>query len=292
MSKKQVILHIGIHKTGTSALQLWLDDHEEILAKTGFLYPKSLSYYPAHQELAWSMHDTLPSYADKEFKKDEVLDYYRNAIASSDPKSVVILSSEDLCHLNPFQIGELATFFNEMDVDVKIVCFIRKPIDYLVSTYHHRIIHFRERRKFREVTFEMPTLYLIDYPARLSAWANEFGASNTQVSLYDTTCFHGGDIVSNFFSVIGHPLEGYTPQSRKLNVGLHPMLSEACLAINSQIDDAKQREDLFEILQTVGMKLPPVSAEVVYLTEDERAALENISDEIKARMIDRYNCGW
>ena len=50
-------LHIGLHKTGTSAIQKFLMSNGQLLAAQGFLYPSLADGWENHNNLAWPFLD-------------------------------------------------------------------------------------------------------------------------------------------------------------------------------------------------------------------------------------------
>lgn len=45
---KTIVLHIGLHKTGTSSIQATLKHNQEMFCERGVPYPGSLPYNPSH----------------------------------------------------------------------------------------------------------------------------------------------------------------------------------------------------------------------------------------------------
>lgn len=55
MSTPRILLHLGPHKTGTTAVQTWLRDAIPALAEAGIHYPMPETHGPGHAELAWDL---------------------------------------------------------------------------------------------------------------------------------------------------------------------------------------------------------------------------------------------
>lgn len=139
---KKVILHIGFHKTGSSALQVFLASNADRLAAAGIGYP-----YPDPEHIVatggcsgnafqvlqrggfWrAIGDDIKSCLTKAYfeKLVDVIDEVpqRTTILSSEVLSVA--SRENLTHfvemLRPFH-------------DMEIVCFVRDPFDMVLSCW-------------------------------------------------------------------------------------------------------------------------------------------------------------
>ena len=50
----RIVLHIGFHKTGSSAIQANLAEFATLYRKQGLVVPEGLSRWTGHPELAWA----------------------------------------------------------------------------------------------------------------------------------------------------------------------------------------------------------------------------------------------
>lgn len=82
----QLILHIGLRKTGSAALQELFSGESEALHEHGLDYPTRLMPFPAQQELAWRVMDFLPPYVEGLPEAEDVFAHYRQKIAAKDVK--------------------------------------------------------------------------------------------------------------------------------------------------------------------------------------------------------------
>src|SRR5208283_2111335 len=104
--KKRLIVHIGIHKTGSTAIQHTLFNNARQLAAHGILYPR---YHAApvgdfnHRQLAWEIEAGAVDLA--------ALRNWAKYLAQTDAHTVV-LSAEDLCKLKDVEfLGSFADCF-------------------------------------------------------------------------------------------------------------------------------------------------------------------------------------
>ena len=92
---REVIIHIGLHKTGTTSIQGFAADHRQELAEAGICYPVagSFPWYPAHHGIAWQARGDVrfdPAYGGIEEAIRELLE---------SPAPVGLISSEDFSWL-------------------------------------------------------------------------------------------------------------------------------------------------------------------------------------------------
>lgn len=191
---KRVFLHIGRHKTGTTALQYALDHAPEALGEAGFAYP-SASISSDHAYLARWLNPHIKKYASPVEVEDT-----RRAVEAliCDLERInkdVILSSEGLQDVPP---DELAQLFSKYDV--RIVVFLREQAEYLASAYQQEV-------KARTPIDKFPEWVLRVLPFRyggwLAKWISIFGEEKFTIKVYDKELMIDGDIVADFLSVFG-----------------------------------------------------------------------------------------
>ena len=209
MSKpKQIFLHIGHYKTGSSALQKYLSDASGELRQKGFLYPEccrpgnnptnhghlSLSLAREHgfHPPAWYQADMTSDAAFAELNK--------TLRSASEDK--IILSSEEFMQLalrdDPdAAVGHLKEHLSGHDV--RIVQYLREPFALLKSW-------FNEVNKGPVATRTFPVFFMNlneHFLAQGQIWecfAKHFGAENIQLITYGKS---GAAHLSGFLSAIG-----------------------------------------------------------------------------------------
>lgn len=142
---KRVILHIGFHKTGSSALQAYFSERVMQLAGVGLAYPNpdppsvvavggctgniiQIMYKYGFQ----GVRSSIATYKDFEHFTSQI-----KATILAQPQENVLLSSEYLSDLTPRQVNVLAQAMSEFDVT--IVCFVRDPFDYILSVWKQEV---------------------------------------------------------------------------------------------------------------------------------------------------------
>jgi hypothetical protein len=163
---KTVFLHIGAHKTGSTAVQAFFSRHRRDFLATRLLYP--LAGIPpnlsGHHYIPWLFHrqKRLASVAADSVRvlKREI----RDSVADS-----VLMSSEDLENQN-CPVGQIA---KELELDryrCVIVLFIRRQDDLIASAYASQLKqgrHIASLKDFVEVQLKHRRG---DFYALLMAW--------------------------------------------------------------------------------------------------------------------------
>ncbi len=133
MIKPDLILHIGLPKTGTTTIQHFLRINYDILLQGGVLYPQSGRTYEAHHQLAAAFQDFKYDWVPH-IELGSILDQLQNEISQTDAKKVII-SSEILTWLErpDALLEKLKPFFDF----IRVVIFLRRQDDWLESAYRH-----------------------------------------------------------------------------------------------------------------------------------------------------------
>ena len=212
MKMKEITLHIGMHKTGSSAIQQMMADRRDELLQEGILYPESGTVPDLHgqHELAWSIRgkrgvSTLSSWDD-----------LKHEIARSQAERVVI-SSEDFDGMTSDQISQV----RQMIGPAHVLMYIRDKEAYIASAFSQFVKRGKwagTRRAFRKRVDAKPDF---DEVARM--WRVHF---DVEVVSYDDVKHDlGGDFLRRIGSRMKVPLP-------RVNVSPKPWQIELVLWVN------------------------------------------------------------
>jgi hypothetical protein len=132
------ILHIGTHKTGSTALQSFLFANRQQLLAQGVLYPITGLANNAHHTVAWTVK------ADNVEKTTALFSEIEKEAASSGVENILLSSEEFEFIRNPYK---LQRFFLHRP-KIKVVLFIRRPDFYLESEYNQHVKMYELRYKY------------------------------------------------------------------------------------------------------------------------------------------------
>ncbi len=182
-----LVLHIGRHKTGTTATQRALTNSEAELERCGFYYPKPPTHYFAHHELAAPLSRRA---AGTVIPIESILD----------SRSVLtpIVSSEDFQNCNPRLVKDWLG-----NRKVLVVVYLREQYEYARSAFCQAVQAQSIHKSFDEYCTEFQP----DYGRFVSLWMERFGESNVRVRVYDPDVLVGRSIVTDFASVLSPRLQ-------------------------------------------------------------------------------------
>ncbi|TWI28170.1 hypothetical protein [Paracoccus sulfuroxidans] len=131
---KKAIIHIGVHKTGTTSIQNWLWNNRSVLSSSfGWEYPKEFSINNAHHAIPWSV---IPQFEDNPISRP-----HRTSIdaikARVQKKSQVIISSEPFCMADDSEADIIRDIFDGFDTTV--VMYVRRQDKLIQSEYVQRV---------------------------------------------------------------------------------------------------------------------------------------------------------
>ncbi len=214
MTGRSAIIHIGAHKTGTSAIQVELRTQQSKLRENNWeiLLPPTPKGIPANWNHMFQMIG--PDYTIKE----KVLSQMVEAIDGSDRN--IILSSEELFFLDQADIenfcNRIRPFFSKID----LVAYLRRQDRMVIAhweqgakTEQSANLFLNTDRPFEGLT---PNAYrYLDYSNRLSLWKRYLNPSNTIIRNYEIAELYRQDSVCDFLESTGIDL---SPQRKKKNV--------------------------------------------------------------------------
>ncbi|WP_100655912.1 hypothetical protein [Alteromonas flava] len=199
--QKEVIIHVGPPKTGTSAIQKWLNENRDSLARSGI-------YYPPHSTDTNGVSSgnflsvLSPCKENNYYRLDP--DKFQSLLDELKlmPNQTLLLSSE-MFH------NHLLDFFQFLP-NAKYVFYIRHPIDLIESSYHQEV-----KRHRRTTNFRMPEVLRFN---RLCGFINVCAELKIKPTLrfYDVGLLTGVDLITDFVDML-ELTEQPTSTSQKVN---------------------------------------------------------------------------
>ena len=217
----QVILHIGTGKTGTTTIQHLLRLSRPALADVGVLYP--ITPGPVrHTKLGLSFRSdddlaTMPAWKrmraqDPERFRRRVHRKLRKEIAEADlPR--VLFSDEALYGFRGDILGRLRAFTDELASQVRIVVYLRRQDDHLISYYQQQVKVGETRRLADWATTDRSSTY--DYARRLADWRQGMEHAELVVRRFERSAFLHGSLEADFLEAAGVDGIPATPVERK-----------------------------------------------------------------------------
>lgn len=144
---KEVILHVGFHKTATSSIQSTLFENRYDL--TGFCFPvfkrgsreiinHSVPFYSLYCDDPYSYQ--MNKTANDNISIEDVNESYKlQLISILDNNNKIIFSGEDISMLPENKLEEIRDLFYSKGFSLKVYCSVRRPYSFLCSELQERV---------------------------------------------------------------------------------------------------------------------------------------------------------
>jgi len=202
---RRLYLHIGAHKTGTTALQQGLHYNRVQLAQAGCVLAPGANAAHVHQYLGFAG----PNFIPQGFALNDPAGLVARLTAVQG--DTIVATGENFSFFFTAQaVQYLADTLRPLFDQIHIVSYLRRQDRHAVSHHQEGARPFRaaEGALWGHAATALPAwelhqdLYL-DYNHRMGLWADAFGAESMIIRVYDRASMKNGDILEDFLDVLG-----------------------------------------------------------------------------------------
>ncbi len=205
----KAILHIGIEKTGTTAIQAFLTDNRVSLQAQGYAYLESAGL-PSNRKIATYCidpdrhddHHELLQIVDAEPRKawnDQfVKDFHAEIESLENSIHTVVISNEQLHSrlLRPAEIERVKLLLEDYFDEIRVVVYLRRQDQLATSLYSTAL---KCGHSFDSI---LPGVtaedHYYNFQVLLEKWGNVFGDENITARLFDRAELVNGDLLTDF----------------------------------------------------------------------------------------------
>lgn len=284
---KTLYLHIGTHKTGTSALQDFLFKNSSTLKSHGIHYPTWFRT-SAHHFFTLGINGLNTENLPQEKSLQKKISQLNALCLEGDGK--VIISSEGFALFTKEQIDYLKKSIHGLEV--KIIVYLRRQDEYLESSYN-QIAKTRKASTFSDHLTNLENTHRLDYTHLLSSWSDAFGESNLILRIYDKTQFNKNNIYSDFFAALDEDITALfseIPQSvynRSLDMRTIAMIQKL------ECYNHTNKEKIITAIESYWLHHPiDKGGKLSYLSNDQRLAIIKKSQPSNQQILssNKFNC--
>ena len=234
---KTLIIHAGGAKTGSSALQNYLELNADQLEQQGFSYNNLcgiLSEYQITSGNGAALYEALLSNQSVNDSLTELIESYFGE------QSKAICSSEHLSMLDSSQWMILVEACSQLEVELHVIFYVREPISYLLSGYDQAIKAHGEYHSFDE--WAKCAIWV--HAKALTYISQVLPLSSITVLDYNSC---RNRLIESFFEAIGFQLnENIKVRTRTVNRSLTPD-ERKVLCMANEILGEKYSSEIFKL---------------------------------------------
>lgn len=253
----RIVVHAGIHRTGSTSLQQFLAANREALARRGIGYPGMDVH---HQALAWSLKR-----GDADVRDVEAL------MATQPDMDMTILSGEDFSiHKDLNWLRDLAGRH-----EVEAVFYLRRQDHWIMSWYNQHVkwpfSKVKSAMTPEEFLNTIDDFYWLDFHRMLENWSSILGVSRVGVGVLE----QGFDVVDDFVGRTGMSRDGLSFEKKRANDSLPVHTLEIARNLG-----------LYDMIP--GERMRTISALRAGLADKAQNAGTVFSAEERNRILDRF----
>ena len=211
---ERIVFHIGMHKTGTTAIQGSLSRAYDTLLARGILYPHAGRAGPGHAQLARELMNTNAP-VDRAPSHLGLLEEVRRAHPAT-----LVVSSEQLLRVGSSRPVEWARHLCEelQPARVDVLGYVRPQWERIESQYAVWVRTGRSWGTFEQAVERMLADKRFDYLETFEPWRQAFGES-LELRPYGADMLLGGDAVTDFWDSAGFGAPPEPPQQDNVRPG-------------------------------------------------------------------------
>jgi hypothetical protein len=187
--KKTLVLHIGMGKTGTTAIQRAFWANRAALARAGIAYPATGVVAGAHHLV--SPHH-LPHLTQGLPWRRYLAPADWMARVAALPQPLVFMSSELVSSAEPDHVAAFCAALAPV-FDLRVLCYLRRQDDMIAATWAQAVKGGVQRRPLAAILDGRLPHY--DYALRLAPWEAALGRDALLLRPYERGQFHAGDLI-------------------------------------------------------------------------------------------------
>ena len=290
----KLVLHVGIHKTGTSAIQAFCKANHAALVERGILYPSTgllelpVTSTPTSEAGHRGFHDVLVTPMNQ--NSEAMLDDIAREVQGYDNIHTVLISCETFSaprvKISNSVPQSLERYFSE----TQVLMYLRRQ-DEWASSFYREVLCWPGRRMSKSFQ-QFRKSFLVEwlnFQNRVEKWADVFGDENLAIKSYDDRA--NKNIIVDFFGHLG--LDVSDQQQFQFPGFNNPSLPSNLIDVIRRMNRYKMnREQRSTITNHLFNQLAESTYEVDFkpvITPEQRASMEGKFAPMNQALAKRFN---
>lgn len=201
-SEPTVILHVGMHKTGTTSIQRSLQDLSRARARYvqlgGSNHTVPIVTAFSSDPTQMGMHRRAGRDAGElAVLKEKTLERLRSELSLAGEFDKFVISGEGIVALAPPALRALRSTLVAQVPRVQVFAYVREPVGYSVSAFQQRVKSGGAGHRLAQA----------DYRKKFERFINVFGRENFSVRVFSRDRLKDGSVVADFCATWGLPYD-------------------------------------------------------------------------------------
>lgn len=246
--KPTIYIHIGLAKTGTTAIQNFIFINKDILAKYNFYYPRTGMVHNCHHGIAfyWSNNKAFRSCFNVSENQLSNL-----SLELQEHKNENIIISSECLNMNEVNWHEFLSILPHKNI--KIIVYLRRQ-DNLFSSNYNEAIKGNSTFLPADIWIEK-NLNKNNFRNRLDSLLEYININNIIVRVYEKKQFFGGTIYSDFCNAISiSAISDFVIPKIDYNPSLSPTILEYNRLLNTVFTDNENPYIFYKYLSDYSQK--------------------------------------
>ncbi len=293
-----VYLHIGLPKTGTTAIQNFLWDNQTMLEKHGICYPDLSVHYPRVSFLR-NAHFLIASCktADDGSVTPANGDYslILNQIAELGARfDKIFLTDEALWAAKSRQPAfweRLRTDLGKRGLSLRIIVYLRRQDSFVQSLYRQKIKVQATGLSFHEFLETFLKDYPLDYYSYLQFLSGVLGRGNLIVRIYEKEQYkeNGRFLFFDFLDIFGlKPEDGFSAGQTGLNAPLDASQLELRRLLNTLSEPSPTLSQSFREIRRIAPREGDPPADNSFARPEEQAAYLELFEDSNSQVAREF----
>lgn len=282
-----IILHIGLDKTGSTAIQVACFANRSALLSRSILYPNVWN----HGQLGSCFYDDPARYSynaelgriDTNLIRAEdraYLDAMVYEIHHAQARTMV-LSSEAFCFMEKEPITKLKDFLLGFSKNISVLMYYREPLSYAVSAMS-------QRARTGRPLWPNPPIQSIKFVC--NNFVEAFGRKNVQVRKFSPEGFPRGDVRFDFFKLLGFHLDEIGKTLLLESVRNNDALSGEAVAIADAIREIHSAQSMsnLQFVEKYAPLLSAIKGSKLKMTKEQADEVIQVAQEHMNYLVDEF----
>jgi hypothetical protein len=240
--KKKLYIHIGLHKTGSTSIQLFLNSNKEKIQKRHDIF-----YLPIPKD------DIVPyqhRYLNKLMTND-IIAFREIFVKNLSKSNSFIISSECFMEKETYanQLSQIKYLYDA----IYIIIYIRRQDEWIESLYKEDLIN-HQKYKFSidewvdQVITNKHMFYNPNFLSTIERWASLFGKENIILRSFDDKYLIQKNAICDFCNILKIPFNKFDNYKIHANIGLKNREIIEMFRITNGILDLNKQNELAKLL--------------------------------------------